>query len=127
MKFATSINGQPHNMKTQKVDVYFNLHKQKLSIRDRKTGLVIEHVDSVVLDDVSFVVREAGRQRVLEQRRKNVHAFVRGTLSTKTLNNPIKITYNPYKYSTFVEADTLSPVHQAKQVEIVGKNIYSLS
>lgn len=109
-----------------KVDVYFNLHKKCLSVRDRKTRLVIKHVDSIALDDVTFRVSESGRQRVLREHRKNVHAFVSGVVSSATCcseQQTFRATYNPYKYSSFVASHDESPVHHASRVFINGRNI----
>lgn len=61
-----------------KVEVYRNLNNGRLSIRDAKTKLVVGHADRVKLTDVTFHVSQAGRERVLRERRKNVHAVVRG-------------------------------------------------
>jgi len=64
------------------VEVYRNLHRRCFSIRSVETGRVIGHAtDGVGLVRAEFKVSEAGRQRVLRERRKNVHAVVRGTLS----------------------------------------------
>jgi hypothetical protein len=80
---------------------------------------VIDHVDSVTLIDATLVVRPAGRARVLRERRKNVHAFIKGTIDnyTSLQSQPIEIMYNPYKYSTFVIKATGEPVTTA---EVVG-------
>jgi hypothetical protein len=61
-----------------RVEVYYNLHKKCFSIRHK--GIVISHANTVKLADVTFVVRKAGRERVLREKKKNVHAFVRGNL-----------------------------------------------
>jgi len=125
------------------VEVYYNLHKKCLSVRDRKTGLVVKHTHAIKLVGrncygsglVRFSVSEKGRQRVLEQQRKNVHAFVRGSVvlnkvksleerkarKPKTLR---RVTYNPYKYEQFVDAKTGKPIEYAKEVFIDGRNVY---
>jgi hypothetical protein len=93
----------------------------------------------MILNNVKFAVQPAGRYRVLTDRRKNVHAFVRGDLAwVAGLNDKLgdysnanmerqgyrKITYNPYKYDSFVMADTELPIKSASQVVIIGKDIY---
>ena len=93
------------------VDVYKNLHKKTWSIRDRKTGRVVAHQDNVHVLDAKFVVQPSGRERVLQERRKNVHAFVRGTLATyeEVIDRPEKfylitpylVRYNPYQVDHF--------------------------
>jgi len=97
------------------VDVYKNLHKDTWSIRDRRTGRVIEHSDVVHIDDATFVVQPAGRRRVLQERRKNVHAFVRGKwiISSWTVRqefaNPKEVVYNPYESDQFRLKDSGKP------------------
>lgn len=91
----------------QQVMVYFNLHRKLWSIKSLKTGLVIGHAKTVILSDVKPRVSEAGRQKVLETKQKNVHAGIVGTLESykdykESLKDYDEITYNPYKYKTFV-------------------------
>lgn len=59
-------------------DIYWNVRKKVFSVREK--GLVTDHVESVYIDSPRFVVSEAGRQRVLKNKQKNVHAFVRGAV-----------------------------------------------
>ena len=86
---------------TKPVKVYFNLHKKCFSIL--QNGLVVGHTDSIALRDVTFKVSQAGRNRVLKERRKNVHAFVTGYLDCFADERfyDVKIVYNPYKYDSF--------------------------
>lgn len=95
----------------KRVEVYWNLHKDLFSVRNMQTGRVMMHTHFVRLQDAKFVVRPSGRLRVLREKRKNVHAFVRGYLDTYDLDWSVfgperKATYNPYKYDSFVDHDT---------------------
>ena len=66
-----------------KVDVYWNLHRRLFSIRSRERGSygrVISHAPFLGLYNPRPVVSEAGRQRVIREGRKNVHAVIRGEL-----------------------------------------------
>jgi hypothetical protein len=94
-----------------KVEVYWNLHKHCYSVRHK--GKVIAHVPFITLKDVQWVVQPAGRKRVLRERRKNVHAFARGTWlkgndelelvnNQRQLTHRMPITYNPYRHHKFV-------------------------
>jgi len=97
-----------------KVFVYFNLHRKCFSIKALEgpnKGRVVAHRDDVLLFDGTFKVSEAGRQRVLRERKKNVHAGVVGQwdntgIDTSTHDRVLRygsaITYNPYKYDSFV-------------------------
>jgi hypothetical protein len=99
-----------------KVFCYYNLHRHVWSIKaleGQDKGRVIGHSKYVTLRDSKPKVSEAGRQRVLREQRKNVHAGIVGELMLKdvkmflTEGEPVDyITYNPYKYSTFVHKDT---------------------
>ena len=59
---------------TKKVRVYRNLHKNCFSVK--QGGLVRCHADHVTLEDCKFIVSKAGQERVRDEGRKNVHAFV---------------------------------------------------
>lgn len=136
-------------------EVYFNLHKKCLSARSVYPPSYVFHAAAVLMENVKFAVQPAGRDKVRATGRKNVHAFVRGELLFYNTGNgspltvidpdagwaihPInlgagiiddpnmqKITYNPYKYDTFVDANTLTPVYSADRVYIVGRDIYAV-
>ena len=111
------------NVLNKNVEVYYNLHKKCLSVRKR--GLVIDHVSSILLKNAQFVVQPAGRKRVLKEKRKNVHAFVRGErVAVASFDGKSeRITYNPYKYKSFVSVETGKPVYKKDIVSIDGKNI----
>lgn len=91
-----------------KVFVYFNLHKKVWSVKaltgDCK-GRVISHSAMVSLINVEFRVSEAGRQRVIREGRKNVHAGVVGYLAS--LREPpvdsVRVSYNPKTGPSFVD------------------------
>ena len=116
-----------------KVDVYRNLHKHTWSIRDRKTGKVIAHQDAVNVLDAKFVVQPAGRQRVLQEARKNVHAFVRGTLATYQevlddprtfyLITPYIVRYNPYQAGHFFYHNLDNRIDKADMVELTTEGV----
>ena len=104
-----------------RVEVYFNLHKYTWSVRQCSTGRVILHTDKVHIRDPKFVVRKAGRERVLREGKKNVHAFVRGDITyfddffdPDYLDYSL-VSYNPYKFDTFVDVIDTSPVRTAKR------------
>lgn len=96
-----------------KVFVYFNLHRKCFSVKALEgvnKGRVIKHAHFVALENVTFKVSEAGRQRVLKEQRKNVHAGVVGTLVDKYTVGIERVTYNPYKGSNFVLCGTGDPI-----------------
>lgn len=112
-----------------KVFVYFNLHRKCFSIKALEgpnKGRVVAHRDDVLLFDGTFKVSEAGRQRVLRERKKNVHAGVVGhwddVVDMTTLNrvqrNGSAITYNPYKYDSFVHLYGEHPIKTGRLVAL---------
>lgn len=116
-----------------KVKVYRNLHKDLFSIVSVKTGKVIAHSYAVELKNCKFHVQPAGRKKVLEQKRKNVHAYVTGELVAMSETAPNHLLwefidwsdayYNPYRCETFIDYHDLSPVLRADRVVLHGKQI----
>ena len=109
----------------QKVRVYWNLHKKCYSVQSCETGRVIAHKTALTLADPKFVIRKAGQNKVRQEGRKNVHAFVVGYFSHRNglarFPKAQKVTYNPYRNDTFVFAKTQEPVLQA-HVATMGTN-----
>ena len=124
--------------------VYKNLHNNKWSVMDVETGLVCGHADSVTLVDASTKISQAGRNRVLLERKKNVHAFIVGSVvalggfqSFKGRNVIVKdcgvdhimldtlvsITYNPYKYDNFVVKSTEQVVPATMKVVFLNQYV----
>ena len=96
------------------VRVYRNLHKKCWSVQEKKSRLILFHCNEIVLKNCKFIVNEAGRQRVLKEKRKNVHAFIEGTLapiSTVGRGYNERVIYNPYAGEYFkLEKDPHTPV-----------------
>lgn len=115
-----------------KVFVYYNLHKKTFSIKSLegdKKGRVIEYSNQLILSNVAFKVSEAGRLRVLKEKRKNVHAGIIGEWNPEQeieVNYGRGITYDPYKYSTFVFEDTKEPVYGMNKVLLNNKKVYEV-
>jgi len=105
-----------------RVEVYYNLHKHLFSVRHK--GKVIAHTHDVNIMNPTYVVRPSGRAKVLSEGQKNVHAFIRGEMCEEIygLKNGTAVTYNPYKYSHFVDKYTKEPIHESK-IAILHKPI----
>jgi len=91
-----------------KVAVYYNLHKHTFSLQSRSKdsyGRVLEHTDHVILKNVKFTVREAGRKKVLDEKQKNVHAFAVGEVvsAVDTRATERAVSYNPYRGAYFYD------------------------
>ena len=104
------------------VEAYYNLHKKTFSVRH--AGRVWFHTNVLTLRNCKFAVQPAGRAKVLKEKKKNVHAFIRGFLvrgddhTNHRMLPPYteQAMYNPYKTSTFVDVGTGEPVYKADMV-----------
>lgn len=103
------------------VKVYRNITKQCYSVM--RDGHVVAHVDSIVLKNVLFQVSQRGRDRVLRERRKNVHAFIVGQVSMdEALDKGTPVRYNPYVAASFITND--KPIHYAPVVHLTTKGAF---
>jgi len=136
-----------------RVEVYRNLHNNTFSVRLlnpvggpedysrwRLKGKVIKHLDnwmSVYLQNVTFAVQPAGREKVRREQKKNVHAFVRGTIVRAPDNKfgetfkkecTLLAYYNPYDFDTFVtQAWSKNPcaIYKASKVTLNQGTVYA--
>jgi hypothetical protein len=93
------------------IRIYRNLNNGRMSIQAKvsKSWKVVGHVTDAVVKDVSFKVVESGRQRVIQEQCKNVHAWGQGVLISQLEPDiwaPVDLAYNPYAGSTFIERHT---------------------
>jgi hypothetical protein len=106
------------------IKVYYNLHKRCLSIQEKVDGAwrVARHAEQCIIKNAKFKVSEAGRQRVLKEQRKNVHAVIVGEELGQIAYSKVpnaSVTYNPYKAKTFMD-ERNNPIHEAEIVVIRG-------
>ena len=118
---------------SRKVFVYKNLHKDCWSIK--QDGLVKAHSDRkpIHLYSAMMKVNTKGRERVLKEKRKNVHAGISGYISHPDPSfacwddigwwEMAPITYDPYKYSSFVDSRTKKPRWFASFVKLHPKEV----
>ncbi|RXF11106.1 hypothetical protein EG878_14720 [Enterococcus faecalis] len=111
----------------QMVRVYRNLNKKCISVQSTKSNLVIAHSQAVSLTDCTFVVRQKGRERVLREKRKNVHAFIKGSIDPDYVEPPLMdrpfirmATYNPYEAPHFYDVITKQPVFKASRAWVLS-------
>ena len=113
------------------VDVYKNLHKGCWSVR--QAGKVVAHLDYISLVDCKMIVGKKGRNRVIKEGVKNVHAFIRGFIWANPLSwseweledvwenkgwQWSEATYNPYIHETFVSCKTNQPIMTSPMVDM---------
>lgn len=101
----------------QPVRVFKNWKQNCYSIM--QGGRLLASARQVRLSAVEFRVRESGRQRMLKEKRRNVHAFAVGHLLDYVHPSDDRqldemrgrgVFYNPYLYETFVDDETRAPV-----------------
>ena len=118
-----------------KVFVYYNLHKNTFSIKaleGPQKGKVVAHRAEVWLKDVLPVVRPSGRSRVLEKQQKNVHAGLVGEwVPQRSIckgDMLDKITYDPYKYDSFVSVDDDSKKYEGSRMALLWqKQVWAIA
>ena len=109
--------------------IYRNLHRGNFSIqshlKDKGGYRVTDRASTAILNDCTFRVYDAGRQKVIREKRKNVHAYVEA-LSYRHIKGEVDVTglreiyYNPYTLDSFVYKDTDEKV--VKKVNILTYN-----
>jgi len=111
-------------------------------------------MDGTTKKPITFAVGPKGNQRVRDEQRKNVHAVIRGyiinavwwgeMMEEADMEHALdaceywkdsemderegyewkQVTYNPYKYKTFVTVEDEQPVMTARKV-IIGKEVWA--
>lgn len=132
--------------------VYRNLNKKMFkgtfsvkAMEGPYKGRVVAYTMVALMANVKFVVSEAGRQRVLREKQKNVHAGIVGdvcfidnyyanrlphTIESFPCNWDIpdncfpQVTYNPYKYDSFVMSTDESPILTATSVYLENGKVF---
>lgn len=116
-----------------RVFCYWNLHRGCWSVKaldGPRKGRVVSRGSTVLLSDVKAKVSEAGRQRVLREKRKNVHAGIVGRLvhvSNEELVVPTRsrqIGYNPYHGPDFVDKLSGEVFDGARWALLQGKQVH---
>lgn len=117
--------------KGQRVEVYRNLHRDAFSIRDKKTKLVLGYSNHVRLEHATYIVSEARRQKVLEEKRKNVHAVVEGTfvetleeVSIHMIEEYKQAYYNPYLTETFVDKESKEALYHSSYALFTDNELF---
>lgn len=108
------------------IDAYRNLHKACISVKEGSPKRVRRCVREIGLQDVKFIVSEAGRRRVRREKRKNVHAYVRGAPGKRPRGRKlcaVEVTYDPYKYETFVTRKGKRPIRDAEFAVVTPRGV----
>ena len=120
-----------------KIEVYRNLHKKCFSVRHKgKVVGYLQDSEQLSLTNVKFAVQPAGHAKVLREKKKNVHAFVRGEF-VGFKNNLIEemyikpfddldfssVSYDPYKSDKFIVKSDGKPIAWFPLVLIRGGKV----
>lgn len=126
-----------------RVFCYYNLHRHCFSLKALEgpsKGRVLHHASRVELSEPVFKVSQAGRARVLRERSKNVHAGVVGRLEKfepflETDSGALPcapaeygwtpVTYNPYRFDSFVTLDDETSVTHARQAVLDSRKVWA--
>lgn len=111
-----------------RVFVYRNLNRKGViwSVRDTKTGRVIDRAKTVVIKDPHFHVNEKGRLRAVAARRRNVHAGVRGERRSRApKGNWRPASYNPYFGGKFLYLSDSGwiPIESGRYARLTSKGL----
>jgi len=95
LRFRNRSNPRYRLDRNRPVKVYRNLSSKCFSIM--QDGIVKAHSNAVCLKDVDWKVSQKGRNRVIRDGKKNVHAFSIGLLRDSVrLAKAEQVWYNPY-------------------------------
>jgi hypothetical protein len=123
-----------------KAFIYWNFHKKVFSVKFK--GRVIAHATHILAEDAEFRVSEAGRQRVLTEGCKNVHAYIvcdlaklhcasahtnlsctrlywssySDTLVNRVRDYGYRVRYNPYESGSFIVENGYGRIKSAQLV-----------
>ncbi len=111
---------------TKRIRLYRNLNRRfdgESGFWSAKQGIIRFHCRDITLQNVNFLVNEKVRQRVVLNKRKEVHAYVEGFLAPRIFNvvafqagQGRVVSYNPYTCDQFMCGNTA----------IVGANLCRL-
>jgi len=99
--------------------IYRCLRGKGVKYSIKQSGKVVAHTDFIMLKYANFIINEKGRQRVIKEKVKNVHAFVEGLIVKRgvkdileddselksyelEIDSPAIIKYNPYTDDSFM-------------------------
>lgn len=98
-----------------------------------QNGRAMASARQVHLADVEFLVRESGRNKMLRERKRNVHAYAVGRLIDYTHPDEARaigeiggraIVYHPYRAAAFIDVETEAPVNVASDVHFQEDGVF---
>jgi hypothetical protein len=113
--------------------IYRNLGNGLMSLTQQinKSWLLVGHTSNVAIEYPKFYVSEAGRQRVIREHQKNVHAWATGRLLTiayRLDRSDLKqIYYCPYTQPYFSWLDSKEQIVSADLLIVIDNQVFCTS
>jgi hypothetical protein len=94
------------------VKVYRCLNRKGHVFSIQQNGYVVGHTTDVVINNAVFKINEKGKKRAIEEKVRNVHAFIVGNVEKTCSGNGElkKISYNPFSDMGFYYISTQKEV-----------------
>lgn len=119
------------------VFIYRNLHchASNCLYSISQNSLIVGHTGLILLQKCQFNVSQKGRERVLREQRKNVHARIKGFIAEsgmgveaedKDLILPAKISYNPYTDESFICKNLTDKPFRVNKAECIILNSFGV-
>mgnify|MGYP000002174594 FL=1 len=107
---------------------YRNLNTGLMSLTQQidKSWIVVGHTDNLVIRHPKLYVSQRGRQRVLKDGHKNVHAYAQGVLedlSLSSLPRLKEIYYCPYSQAYFSWKETGEQIASADLLVVIDNQV----
>lgn len=108
----------------QMLMTHWNRSRRCWSVKEGESP--VWHAKDMTLFDVTFRVREGGRQRCLREHRRNVHAFACGQFLGRGEDDlveslgMVQVVYNPYRAGHFTILHTQQPIYRARWVMLLA-------
>jgi hypothetical protein len=101
--------------KHKQIKVYRNLHKKGKWYSIKQDNLVVAHAKRLCLSNPRFLINQSGKDRAINEKQRNVHAFIVGYLKQSGMgqtaldNLPATIKYEPFsEYGFFCDNLTVN-------------------
>lgn len=89
---------------SKKVRIYRNLNRKGKIYSIKQDNLVVAHTEDFIIKSVSFIINRAGKNRAIQTKTRNVHAFLEGYLTdfnSIELQFCYNLNYNPFSEKGF--------------------------
>lgn len=107
--------------------IYRNLNTGTMSLQQKinKSWLVVGHVTNVAIEYPTFHISKAGKNRVIREKRKNVHAWAEGKLIgiTADSSNLEEIYYCPYNSDSFSWKKTGESIKSSSLLVVIDNKV----